>query len=97
MMDGEFECLRHELGDEGIHININGREDHVEEIERYIWMVKERMQCVINSLPYALSRRLTVKLAKYVIFWLNAFPAEGGVSKTMSPREIIAGLKLNYR
>ena len=84
MMDGEFKCIRHELGEEGIQVNISGREDHVGEVERYIRTVKERMRCVFNSLLYALSRKLTVELANYVVFWLNAFPAEGGVSITMT-------------
>jgi hypothetical protein len=30
------------------------------------------------------------------VFWLNMFPPEDGVSDSISPRELIAGLKLDY-
>jgi hypothetical protein len=30
------------------------------------------------------------------VFWLNMFPGLDGISKTLSPRSIIAGLKVNY-
>jgi hypothetical protein len=30
------------------------------------------------------------------VFWLNMFPATDGISTTMSPCTIIAGLKLDY-
>ena len=67
-------------------LNVTGREDYVGEIKRYIQMVNERMRCVITTLPYMLSSRLTIELVKYMVFWLNAFSVKNGVSTIMSPR-----------
>ena len=35
-------------------------------------------------------------IVSHLVTWLNAFPPKGGVSKTLSPRNIITGSKLDY-
>jgi hypothetical protein len=37
-----------------------------------------------------------IQLVKNVIFWLNSFPAQDGVSTTMSPRCIMTGQEIDY-
>ena len=36
-------------------------------------------------------------MAKSSVFWLNNFPANGGVSEELSPRKIVTGQKLDYK
>ena len=68
-------------------------EEHVSIIERRIRTVKERMRSILSGLPYkALPNVMIRGLAKKVKSMLNKFPARnGGVSKTISPEEIIEG------
>jgi hypothetical protein len=39
---------------------------------------------------------MLVEMVQASVFWLNMFPPEDGVSDTISPRELIAGLKIDY-
>ena len=44
LADGQFEHARKHIEKLGIILNITSRDEHVPEIERYIRMVKERVQ-----------------------------------------------------
>jgi hypothetical protein len=91
MMDGEFECLPADLADMQINLNdVVSNDEHVPEIERRQRTVKERVRCVWNTLDYnTLPPRMIVELVYASNFWLNAFPTNGGISATLSPRAII--------
>ena len=39
---------------------------------------------------------MTIEMIKNAIMWINAFPSKGGVSTTVSSREITTGIKLDY-
>jgi hypothetical protein len=39
---------------------------------------------------------MIIKLVKLMVFWLNTFPANDGVSDTISPRTIMTGKRINY-
>ncbi len=39
---------------------------------------------------------MVVELVHLSVFWLNTFPATDGISKTMSPRTIIFGSKIDF-
>ena len=41
-------------------------------------------------------KTLVVELVKFAVFWLNAIPANGGVSITVSPRTLMTGLTVDY-
>jgi hypothetical protein len=98
LVDGEFETLRGDVAALGITLNVVSRDEHVPEIERFIRTVKERTRCVYNTLPFRrMPHRIIIEMVYYSVFWLNMFPATDGISTTMSPRSIIAGLKLDYR
>jgi hypothetical protein len=40
---------------------------------------------------------MIIELIYACTFWLNSFPAKGGVSKTLSPRSIVTGQSIDYR
>jgi hypothetical protein len=96
-VDGQFEPLQGKVTTLGITLNAISHNEHVPEIERYIRTVKERTWCVYNTLPFKqMPLRIIVEMVYYSIFWLSMFPANNGISNNMSPRSIIAGLKLDY-
>jgi hypothetical protein len=80
-----------------MELNVVSNDKHVPEIERYIRTVKERTRCVYTMLPYKkMPSRMVVEMVKASVCWLNMFPADDGVSDTLSPREIVAGLKIDF-
>jgi hypothetical protein len=85
--DNEFEPMRGDFLDLGMELNAVSNDEHVPEIQRYIRTVKERTRCVYTMLPYKkMPSRMIVEM----------FPANNGVSDTMSPREIVAGLQIDF-
>jgi hypothetical protein len=81
----------------GVELNVASNDEHFPEIERYIRTVKERTRCVYNTVPFRqMPSRIVVEMVHASVFWLNMFPPEDGVSDSISPRELIAGLKLDY-
>jgi hypothetical protein len=97
VMDGAFECLRDDLHRNQIQLNTTGRDEHVGVIERYIRTIKERMRSTYNMLPFdRVPTRLVMELGKREVFWLNSFPADNGISATLSPRTIVTGATLDY-
>ena len=97
LMDNEFQCLEGELRAMGVMLNCVARDEHVPEIERYIRTVKERMRCTYNTVPFQrLPARLVIELGKQSVFWLNAFPAQDGISNTLSPRTIVTGRTIDH-
>ena len=98
LMDGEFVPLRGGLAELGLRLNETSRDEHVGDIERYIRTVKERMRAIYNTLPFnKIPARLVIEMAKTAVFWLNAFPATGGVSQDLSPRTIMTGQRVDYK
>ena len=97
LMDNQFNVLRHDLADMGITFNGVAQNEHVPEAERYIRTIKERARCIYNTLPFQrLPTRVIVEMIYASVFWLNTFPAGDGVSETLSPREIVLGLRIDY-
>ena len=96
-MDGEFECIRGELADMQITLNIVSRNEHVPEVERRIRTIKERSRSVYNMLPFKkIPMQMTVQMVYNCNFWLNVFPPTPGVSDPISPRELLTGLEIDY-
>ena len=66
--------------------------EHVKEIERSIRTMKERSRCVCHSLPYKrYTKLMTLELISDVNKWLNMFPTDDAICKTMSPAMILEG------
>ena len=88
--DGEFECIRNSIRPTLLHIASKGQ--HVPEVERSIRTIKERIRSTMHGLPYQLyPKQMLVYLVLYCIKILNMFPANDGVSKTLSPLTIMTG------
>ena len=58
--DNEFEAIRGDMATLGVAVNRTAREEHVPEIERQQWVIKERARAAIQTLPY---RSLQKKMA----------------------------------
>lgn len=94
--DNEFASLETQLAGMGITINVVARGEHVPEIERHIRTLKERVRATVNTLPFRkIPPRMIVELVYAMSFWIHALPAADGVSKTMSPREIVSGVGID--
>ena len=102
--DNEFETLREHLSPTPLHIVAKG--EHVGPIERSVRVIKERVRCSCQGLPYKkITKLMTRSTVEANVTWLNAFPAKEGASKTMSPSAIVLGtpkpdyskLKITFR
>ena len=88
--DKEFECLRESLGN--VSLEICDPDEHVLEVERSIWTMKETMQATAHGLPYRrLPKVMVTELVAMATQCLNGFPKEDGVSEHMSPHLIVTG------
>ena len=98
-MDGEFDKdgLVGDVAELGITINCVAAEEHVPEIERHIRTIKERSRSVVGMLPFKqLPARIIIELIHYVVFWLNSFPVQRGISDVLSPRALVVGSTIDY-
>lgn len=78
-------------------VNPTSNDEHSGDIERAIRTIKERMRAVVNTLPFEyLPRSIIRELGLATVFWINSFPAEGGISDTQSPRELVTGRKIDF-
>jgi len=98
LMDGGFECIRDNLADMGISLNVASRKEHVPEVERFIRTVKKRVWSIAVSLPFKeYPRRLIAETVYNVVFWLNSFPHNDGIHATISPGTLFTGLAIDYQ
>ena len=88
LMENEFEKLRNLMPI--LAINTTVAKEHVPAVERKIRLIKERGRGILNTLLLKkMPRLMLIELVYHVVLWLNAFPANSGVSETLSPREIV--------
>ena len=74
-----------------IEMNYANPNEHVLEIERSIWVIKERFRTAYYRLPYRQIPKTMIKyLAMKVTSDLNLFPVKGGVSEFYSPHVILS-------
>ena len=74
------------------HLMIAGRDEHVGPVERSIRTIKERARCTCHALPYKRYTTIMIQsLIENVVYWLNNFPAEDGISDHLSPAAIVEG------
>ena len=77
-------------------MNLTSANEHDAEIERIIWVVKERSRDTRHSLP---SNRIPTLMTIHVILnigkMLNYSPNKAGVSNTTIPRENLKGENLD--
>jgi hypothetical protein len=99
LVDGEFETMLVNLADmsPGITLNETANDEHVGDIERFIWTLKERMRAIYNTLPFNhMPPWIIIKMANNSIFWLNSFPHPNSVSAELSPRTMITGQVVDF-
>jgi hypothetical protein len=60
--------------------------------------IEERARSVLSEVPFkhCMPDAFVIHLMMFVVFWINAFPSDSGVSTVHSPREIVTGLKVEY-
>ena len=98
LMDREFEKVSDEIG--LVEVNTTAAREHVGDIERSIRVKKERCRCLVSSLvrvgiKFLHKQIVIIRMVYFVVMWLNAVPAEGGVSMQFSPREIVLQRQLD--
>ena len=90
LAEAGFECIRNNLADLGISLNVTFRNEHVPEVERYIRTIKERVRAIASTLPFKkYPPRLIAEMVYNAVFWLNTFAHRDGVHETISPRTLI--------
>jgi hypothetical protein len=81
-----------------LDINTTATREHVPEIEQHIWLIKEQGHGILNILPFKqMPQVMLIELIYHVILWLNAFPFQSGVSKLLSPRELVLWHFLDFK
>jgi hypothetical protein len=97
LMDMEFEPLVNCIDE--VIVNTTAAREHVGDIERVIRVMKERGRCIVSELPYndSIPDQIMIHLLQFIAFWINAMPSESGVSEVYSPREIVTGMKLDFK
>ena len=96
-VDPEFEPITDSMTDNNIKIILYPASQHVPNIERGIYFVKDRYCTVYHSLPYhSIPKIMIIALAERVVKFINVFPPKGGVSNYYSPHAIITCLPLDH-
>lgn len=95
-MDMDFEKLNDRMT--SMEINTTAACEHVGDIERYIRVVKERARSMASQLPYnkCMPDQVVIHLMKFVVMWINAIPHRNGISSTISPREMVLRIKMDF-
>eukprot|EP00536_Pseudo-nitzschia_multiseries_P006619 jgi/Psemu1/15743/gm1.15743_g len=79
------------MGLAGKHIELNVK------VEGYNCTIKEQCRCLFSTLPYRkVPKQMIVEMVRNVIFYLNAFPWDGGVSNELAPTTIVTGSAPDY-
>ena len=95
--DGQFESMRGEICDLGVHLHVVANNDHVPDNERFIRTIKERVRCDWAIMPFKhVPPSVVAQLVYRAVFWRNAFPLKTGISRTLSPGEIILNRKVSF-
>ena len=90
--DGEFKPLEDSMFElyGAPKINLSSASEHVPEIERKIWVIKERVCAVVYILPVkALPPTVLAHAALFVTKQLNLFPLKEGILTRFSPKQIM--------
>jgi hypothetical protein len=96
--DGQFDSMRAKIATMGVNLNVAAPSEHVPEVERYIWTIKERACAVINTLPFKhITMLMLIRLVSYCVLWLNLVHPDMVTLCGMSPRTFVTGLALDYK
>ena len=71
-------------------MNICAADKHIQDIERYIRTVKDRVQSIATTMPFLRYQPiLIVEMVYNPMFWLNSFPIRNGTHTKMCARMIM--------
>ena len=97
MDDNQFESLRGDIADLGANINVVSHDEHVPNIKRYIFTIKEHVRATHNMTPFKFIPPIFIVEMVYAnVFWRNIFPIKGGISSTQGPAEIIINRAMDF-
>ena len=78
-------------------INTTVVKEHVPELKRKTRLIKEQGRGILNTPPFKkMPRLMLIELVYQVVLWLNGFPENSEVSKTLSPRKIVYRHNLDF-
>ena len=82
-----------------ITCNHAAAQEHVGKIELEICVIKEQGRSTIKTLPFKICPcQVIIELLYVTVLWINAIPIwETGISAIYSPREIINGMKIDFK
>jgi len=93
--DPEFECLQESF--HPIQFYIGGKNDHIPEVERSIWTIKERFRSAVNGLPYThYTKVMIVSLAYECCRLLNILPSFVKNTTHLCPLSIVCGIPIDF-
>ena len=95
LMDNELKKIKNH-----VHTTLTtpAASEHVGEIERRIWFIKEHCRGIICTFPYAqIPQIMLIYLLHHVVMLLNNFPVANGISDLFSPHEILQHNKLDVK
>ena len=98
--DGEkgFRALNQDLLRRGIKLITAGPNRHgVPKVDRRIRMIKERLRCLLNDLPYTLPYGLLYHAVAYVVSRINMIRHSDSTRIVLSPREQFTGRRTDYK
>ena len=99
LADNQFNCVEEDMMrlSPPIRMNITAANEHQPHVERSNQTIKERIRCGFHSVPFSrMPPRMVAELVYACVFWLNSICVSSGVSPTLSQREIITGVSLDY-
>ena len=96
--DNQFKCLCDLLmRDYNVVLNTCAANKHSSIIEQDNFTIKEMARCTFASVPFrSIPDLLTAELVYLCTFWINCCCFRVGVSNTISPRELLTGIKCDY-
>ena len=95
--DRQFAGTQRFLSKFKVTLNLTARDEHVPQIERFHQTIKERCRSAYHNTPFQhLPWGVVLELIRSTLFYLNGFPWAKGISKNISPLEIVTGMKLDY-
>ena len=94
-MDQEFDKVVEKIPE--IKVNAAAAREHVKEIKRGIRFIKEQCRGTQAIMKFKhLPKSFMIHLVYFCVMWINLFPATQGISKKLSPHEIVLKLSLIF-
>ena len=95
IMEQEFDKAEYEVG--LVEINTTAARGHVVETKRMMQIIKLRFQSIVSNLPFnTLTKQCFINFIYYAVMFLNCIPDSQGISRHLSPRQIVTGQELDF-